>query len=58
MRLRVSWPETVRAVRAWLAAWMLLTRWGQAWFDLPAPSALQRLLDHLGAGHPRDSSVR
>ncbi len=56
--LPVSWPEAVRAVRAWLEPWTLLMRWWQAWSDLPPPSALQRLLDHLWDGQPIDCYAR
>ncbi len=54
----VSWPEAVRAVRAWLEPWMLLTRWWQAWSDRPPPPALRALLEWLWEGHPIDCYAR
>jgi hypothetical protein len=54
VRPLVSWPTALRQVRGWLAPWTLLRRWWQTWSDLPPPSTVQRLLDHLGEGHPQD----
>jgi hypothetical protein len=54
----VSWPVALRAVRGWLEPWLLLTRWWQAWSDLPPPPAVRQLLDRLWDGHPLDCYAR
>ncbi len=58
VRLRLSWPEAVRAVRAWLEPWTLLRRWWQAGSDLPPPPAVRALLAWLWEGHPLDCYAR
>jgi hypothetical protein len=45
-------------VRGWLEPWLLLTRWWQAWSDLPPPPAVRQLLDRLWDGHPLDCYAR
>ena len=46
-----SSPKALRAVRVWLAPWLLLQRWWQAWTDKPPPAELQQLLNALEQGH-------
>src|SRR6266487_4858650 len=51
-RPQVSWPQALRAVRAWLEPWVLLRRYWRAWSALPPPRPLQQLLEHLHQGFP------
>jgi hypothetical protein len=44
------WPKALRAVRAWLAPWLLLQRLWKAWSAKPQPDDLQRLIDTLAQG--------
>jgi hypothetical protein len=45
-----SWPQTIRAVRAWLTPWIALQRWWTAWSKAPPPPQLQALINSVGAG--------
>ena len=47
----LSWPRTLRAVRAWLTPWTVLQRWWTAWSTAPPPPQLQALIDSVTAGH-------
>src|SRR5215218_10637123 len=47
-----SWPVALRAVRAWLTPWSVLTRCWRSWSPAPPPRQLQRLLDALAGGQP------
>jgi hypothetical protein len=51
-RRPVCWPLTLRRVQGWLAPWVLLWRWWQAWSTCPPPPELRALLDAVGQGHP------
>ncbi|MDQ3399207.1 MAG: hypothetical protein M3511_15875, partial [Deinococcota bacterium] len=51
-RPKLSWPQALRRVRAWLEPYLMLTRYWQAWSTLPPPRQLQRLLDWLFQGKP------
>jgi hypothetical protein len=46
-----SWPQALRAVRAWLSPWTALRRWWPAWSKAPPPPQLQALIDSVAAGH-------
>ena len=46
-----SWPQALRAIRAWLHPSITLQRWWQAWSDRPPPPPLQALIDSVAAGH-------
>ena len=52
IRPRLTWPQSLRQVRAWLTPWIWLQRWWQAWSPLPPPPELQALIDALAQGHP------
>ena len=45
-----SWPQALRAIRAWLSPWIALQRWWQAWSKAPPPPQLQALIDSVTAG--------
>jgi hypothetical protein len=45
-----SWPQALRAVRAWLSPWTVLQRWWTAWSTAPPPPQLQALISSLSAG--------
>ena len=49
---QLTWPQALRAVRAWLEPWVLLRRFWQAWSALPPPHPLQQLLEYLSQGFP------
>ncbi len=49
-RPRVSWPEALRAVRAWLEPWVMLWRYWRGWSALPPPLELARLLEWVWQG--------
>jgi DDE superfamily endonuclease len=49
-RPRVSWPEALRAMRAWLEAWVRLWRYWRAFSDKPPPRELRVLLERLFSG--------
>ena len=49
---RLSWPEALRKVRAWLEPYLKLRLYWQAGSKDPPPAALQALLDRLGKGQP------
>ncbi len=51
VRLQVSWPVALRAVRGWLEPWIMLRRYWNGWSQLPPPPALQLLLNWLEGGH-------
>ena len=44
---RVSWPEALRSVRAWLEAWVILWRYWRAYSNLPPPPQLKALLERV-----------
>jgi hypothetical protein len=46
----VSWPEALRAVRAWLEPWIMLRRYWRAFSGKPPPSGLKALLERVFAG--------
>jgi hypothetical protein len=46
-----SWPQALRAVRAWLTPWTVLQRWWTAWSKAPPPPQLQALISSVTAGH-------
>ena len=46
-----SWPQALRAIRAWLHPSITLVRWWQAWSDRPPPPQLQTLINSVAAGH-------
>jgi hypothetical protein len=48
----VSWPVTLRRVRAWLTPWVVLGRWWRAWSPAAPPFQLRLLLDAAHAGRP------
>jgi hypothetical protein len=48
----LSWPQALRAVRAWLAPFRWLTRCWKAWAQAPPPPALATLLDAVASGVP------
>ncbi len=54
IRLKVSWPAALRAVRAWLDPWIMLWRYWRGWSDKPPPSQLQELLEWLRQGRGID----
>ena len=45
-----SWPQALRAVRAWLSPWIVLQRWWAAWSKAPPPPQLQALINSVAAG--------
>jgi hypothetical protein len=47
---RPSWPQALRAVRAWLTPWSMLQRCWRSWSPAPPPQPLQLLLDAVAAG--------
>src|SRR5215203_4146941 len=49
-RHRVSWPEALRAVRAWLEPWIMLRRYWRAFSGMPTPRQLKALLDWVFSG--------
>ena len=51
-RPRLSWPEALRKVRAWLEPYLKLQLYWQAGSKDPPPVPLQALLDRLGKGQP------
>lgn len=51
-RPQVSWPRTLRAVRAWLEPWIMLRRYWRAWSEHPPPDPLQGILDAVAHGQP------
>ncbi len=57
-RPKLSWPQALRKVRAWLEPYLMLTRYWQAWSLKPPPRQLQRLLDWLFQGRPLYLYVR
>jgi len=48
----ITWPQALRAVRAWLSPWVLLRRDFQAWSRQPPPRPLRLLLEFLCQGLP------
>jgi len=48
----LSWPQALRAVRAWLAPFRWLTRGWKAWAQAPPPPELAMLLEAVGSGVP------
>ena len=42
-----SWPQALRATRAWLSPWIALQRWWPSWWDAPPPRQLQALIDSV-----------
>ena len=54
----VSWPRTLRHVRAWLDPWTFLWRCWRAWSNAPPPPELRALLDAVGHGHPLNLYLR
>jgi hypothetical protein len=54
----VTWPRTLRHVRAWLYPWIFLWRCWRAWLITPPPPELQALLEAVDQGHPLDLYVR
>jgi hypothetical protein len=57
-RSRASWPEALRAVRAWLEPWIMLWRYWRAFTDLPPPPELKALLDRVFSGRGLHLYVR
>ncbi len=49
-RALVSWPQTLRAVRAWLEPYIMLMRYWRAFSGMPPPSGLKALLERVFAG--------
>jgi len=49
-RSRVSWPEALRAMRAWLEPWVMLWRYWKAFSDKPPPPELRVLLERVFSG--------
>jgi hypothetical protein len=49
-RIPRSWPETLRAVRAWLEPWVMLWRYWRAFSGMPSPPELKALLDWVFSG--------
>jgi hypothetical protein len=49
-RLRVSWPQALRAMRAWLGPWVMLWRYWRVFSDLPLPPELEVLLEQEFSG--------
>src|SRR5262249_7042568 len=45
-----SWPQALRAIRAWLSPSIALQRWWQAWSKAPPPPQLQALMNSVAAG--------
>ncbi len=45
-----SWPEALRAVRAWLEPWVMLWRYWKAFSELPPPKELKALLERVFSG--------
>ena len=45
-----SWPQALRAIRAWLSPSIALQRWWQAWSKAPPPPQLQALMTSVAAG--------
>src|SRR5215510_11729824 len=45
-----SWPQALRAIRAWLSPWIALQHWWPAWSKAPPPRQLQALMNSLAAG--------
>ncbi len=50
MRPRVSWPEALRSVRAWLEPWVMLRRYWRAFSEMPPPRELKALLEQVFSG--------
>jgi hypothetical protein len=48
----VTWPVTLRRVRAWLDPWTFLWRWWRAWSTAPPPPEIQALLRAVETGVP------
>jgi hypothetical protein len=46
-RLPVSWPEALRAVRAWLEPYVMLWRYWRAFSGMPPPPELKALLERV-----------
>ncbi len=49
-RPRVSWPETLRAVRGWLEPYIMLWRYWRAFSGMPPPKELRALLERVFSG--------
>jgi hypothetical protein len=49
-RVSVSWPESLKAVRAWLEPWVMLSRYWRAFSEMPPPSELKALLEWVFSG--------
>src|SRR5215213_9834222 len=49
-RPKVSWPETLRAVRGWLEPWIMLRRYWRAFSGMPPPPQLKALLERVFSG--------
>jgi hypothetical protein len=45
-----SWPQALRAIRAWLTPWTVLQCWWPAWSKAPPPPQLQALMTSVAAG--------
>src|SRR5262249_42019558 len=45
-----SWPQALRAIRAWLSPSIALQRWWRAWSRAPPPAQLQALMNSVAAG--------
>ena len=45
----MSWPETLRAVRAWLEPWVMLWRYWRGFSGMPPPPQLKALLEWVFA---------
>jgi hypothetical protein len=48
----VTWPVTLRRVRAWLDPWTFLWRWWRSWSTAPPPKEIQALLYAVETGLP------
>lgn len=47
----LTWPMTLRSVRAWLEPAIMLRRYWFAWSTRPPPPQLQALLDSVWQGN-------